>query len=297
MSYNLIKKINGQILREVNYIHFPYRFGTVGAFLSSLMIPVYGTDAIEMVSKSFTLEELSSVDYNLQYLKEYFEGLKDPILTEVSTKVIDFINQEYIGITKSFFESEVWQIDNQLSSVLDEYEEFRDSILLFVFSVPVFPISELMAEVMIDFHIFEPDESYMEMQSILNEFYTDTPKCQRTYMAWKYLDSLTEDESSKILTLVESRVPFICDGCGKDIKNLTSPFISRVEVYPSRNMNLDLNEYEPKDYEKEIYSAIEASKDKSEKELAHEMWTEYRLFLCPRCRNTFVKRIESGEFI
>ena len=42
--------------------------------------------------KYFTLEELSSVDYNLQYIKEFFEGLKDPILTEVSTKVIDFIN-------------------------------------------------------------------------------------------------------------------------------------------------------------------------------------------------------------
>lgn len=297
MSYTLIKKINNQLLKEVPSVFFPFQYGTIGALLSGLMIPILGTEALNHIAKEFKNKNLNVDKGNLSDLKVFIDSFNDSLLSEITEKVFEHINNEYFGNLQNFFCSEFWQIDTQLSTILEEYEEVRDSILLFVFSVPIFPVSETMQEIMIDFHIFEPDETYIEMQSILNEFFNETPKCQRSYLAWKYLDSLPENECENTLQKVEATVPFTCDGCGKDIKNLQAPFITRIEVYPSRNLKFDYEDSEEKDFEKEVASALESASLKGEKELTKEVWTEYRLFLCQRCRNTFTNRIENGEFI
>ncbi|EKD27716.1 MAG: hypothetical protein ACD_79C00607G0003 [uncultured bacterium] len=297
MSYNLIKKINSQLLDEVPKFIFPFQYGTIGSFLVSIMIPVYGTEAINMVTKEFDNDELNFDEGNIADLKDYIKGLDNSEISSVFDLVMQYIEKEFYGDLKSFFHGDVWLIDSQISPMLTGRDEFRDSLLLFVFSVPVFPVSIKLQDIMIDFHIFEPDDSYLEMQAILNEYFSETPKCQRSYLAWKYLDSIKEDHYLKILTRIDDLVPFNCDGCGKDIKGLKSPFITRIEVYPSRTLRFEQEDLDEKDFEKEITAILETAGQKSEKELNRSVWTEYRLFLCSKCRNTFVKRIDHGEFI
>jgi len=296
MSYNLIRKINEQLLKEVPRQVFPFQYGTIGSLLASLMIPVYGTKALSMIQNDLQHLNLNVDEGSLFDLRGYIEGLKDPLLKEVGNGIFDFIDKTYFGILRNFFEEEVWQIDASLGVFLEGKEEFRDSLLLFVFSIPVFPVSMTMKEVLVHFHIFESDEAYVEMQSILNEYYCENLKCQRNYLAWKHLDMLPERECRTLIQKLEKTVPFLCDGCGKDIKHLKAPYITRVEIYPSRNLSFDLEDG-VKDFESEVYNLYQAVSHKSEKETTKEMWTEYRLFLCRNCRTTFVKRIENGEFI
>ena len=286
-----------QVLKEVPSVFFPFQYGTIGSLLAGLMIPVYGSNAIGMIQNDFSHHDLNVDEGDIAEISKYIDNFNDTNLTQVANAIFTHINKEFYGSLKSFFQGEVWQVDSSLSKILEKKEEFRDAILLFVFSVPIFPVSELMRSIMTDFHIFEPDEVYIEMQSIMNEFFSETPKCQRHYLAWKVLDSLSSEKQQNIISLIEKKVPFICDGCGKDIKDIPSPFITRVEVYPSRNVNFDYSDIDDKDYEKEIASVLESATSKTEKESNKSVWTEYRLFLCSTCRNIFVKRIEAGEFI
>lgn len=297
MSYDLIKKINDRLLKEVPENFFPFQYGTIGAFLSGLLVPVLGTNAISKIKNDFHHSKLNIDKGSLSELETYIESINNPTLSKIASEIFNYINKEFFGSIQNFFQGEVWLIDSQISTFLENNEEYRDSLLLFVFSVPVFPVSEKIIETMINFHIFEPDETYVEMQAILNDYYTETPKCQRSYLSWKYLDSLPQNEAERIISKVEGLVPFVCDGCGRNIKGMKTPFISRIEVYPSRSLNFDYDDFDDKDFEKEAMSAIETAAQKSEKENNKSVWTEYRLFLCAKCRNTFVKRIDSGEFI
>ncbi len=296
MSYTLIRKINDQMLREVPSRIFPFQYGTIGSLMSSLMIPVFGTEALTMLQNDWKQTDLNVAEGSLEEMQHYLESKKNELLTEMTHELFRFINNQYLGVLQTFFEEDVWQMDNALAPIFENKDEFRDTLLLFVFSAPVFPVSLFMREVMIHFHVFETDEFYMDVQAILNEYYTDTAKCQRNYLAWKHLDSLSENERHKIMGNLESTVPFNCDGCGKNIKSLKAPFISRIEVYPSRSGDFD-QEDEEKDFVSEVSSMLEMVGQKAEREVTKEMWTEYRLFLCAECRNTFIKRIENGEFI
>jgi hypothetical protein len=299
MSYNLIKKIHEQLMREVPSRVFPYSYGTCGALLAALMIPVFGSRALSLIQDDLAEMELNVDEGSVSDLQTYVDHFNDKALSDSASAVFNFINEEYLGIIKNFFHEEVWQIDSSLSNVLEGKEEFCDSILLFVFSLPVFPVSETMRQFMEDFHIFENDETYVEIQSILNEFFNETPKCQRHYLAWKHLESLPQDKKEELLARLESAIPFTCDGCGKDIKSLKSPYISRIEIYPSRNLRFDEEEAFPskEEFEEEMGNLYEMAKSKPEKELTKEIWCEYRLFLCAECRATFISRIEGGEFI
>jgi hypothetical protein len=299
MSYNLIKKINEQLLKEVPSRVFPFQYATRGSLLAALMVPIFGTEAITMIQSDWGNRNLNVDEGSTTELQNYLERFNDPLLSEVSSLLFNFINEEYLGILRNFFHEEVWQVDTSLSSILEGKDEFRDTLLLFVFSVPVFPVPITMQEFMVDFHIFESDETYMEIQSILNEYYSETLKCQRTYLAWKTIDSLEDSKARELISKLESSIPFTCDGCGKDIKGLKSPYISRVEVYPSRNLNFDEEDdfASREEFEEEMGNLYELAKSKAEKELTKEMWSEYRLFLCAECRTTFIRRIENGEFI
>lgn len=297
MSYNLIRKINDQLIKDVPHRVFPFQCGTIGSLMGSLMIPVFGSYAITMLESDWQNRDLNTVDCPTGEIEAYLESFNNVNLNEVKESLFSIIKNEYLGSLRSFFEAEVWQIDSSLATVLDGFEEFRDSILLFVYSVSVFPVSKNLREVMIDFHIFEFDESYVEVQSILNDFYTDTPKCQRHYLAWKYLDSLNQSKKEKLINKIEKSIPFTCDGCGKDIKNVSNPYITRVEIYPSKKGEFDIEEFQNKEFEIDLGLTSETSPQKNEKEAIKEMWMEYRLFLCSDCRSTFSRRIELGEFI
>jgi hypothetical protein len=297
MSYQLIVQINRQLSLEVPRFFFPFQYGTVGAFLSALLIPHYGSRVISRIQEDFQHGELNVDEGSVSDLSDYLVRFDDSRVAEAIDRVFQYIKKEYYGNLRRFFQGEVWMIDSQMASSMEGFEEYRDSLLLFVFSVPVFPVSTKMREVMTDFHIFEPEEDYGEVQSILNEYFTETPKCQRSYLAWKYLDTVPPEQCSRIVEKLSLRVPFTCDGCGRDIKGVKSPFITRVEVYPSRHLKFDYEDFEDRDFEKEMNRILEGAGQKSEKEMSKSVWTEYRLFLCMKCRNTFVRRIESGEFI
>lgn len=296
MSYNLIKSINEQVLKKVQSPPFPYQYGTMGSLLASIMLPVLGSEALNFLKQDFNHEDLMSDRCNPGEIREYLSKFQDDDLSRVSRKIFDWINQEYLGIFKNFFDEEVWQIDNQLATLLEGYEEFRDSILLFVYSVPILPVSMTFRDFCLHFHVFEADEDYVEIQAILSDYYTETVKCQKLYLSWKHIDCLSEEECQSILSLLEHEIPFTCDGCGKDIKHMKHPYISRIEIYPSRSAMSEgskENEFEP------VGTApdSEQSMPRAEKEVTKEMWTEYRLFMCTECRQTFIKRIEGGEFI
>ncbi|MBN2145228.1 MAG: hypothetical protein JW774_11455 [Candidatus Aureabacteria bacterium] len=300
MSYNLIKSIHEQLMREISSPRvFPYSYGTCGSLLCSLMIPVFGTQALTYIQNDLGQMELNVDEGSIPDLQNYLDHFNDPLLSEVSSAVFNFINEEYLGILKNFFHEEVWHIDSALSTVLEGKEEFCDSILLFVYSLPVFPVSNTMREFLVDFHVFENDETYVEIQSILNEFFNETPKCQRHYLAWKQVESLPQEKREEVLARLESAIPFTCDGCGKDIKGLKAPYIGRIEIYPSRNLRFkEEDEFASKEeFEEEMGNLYEMTRSKPEKELTKEIWTEYRLFLCADCRATFISRIEGGEFI
>jgi hypothetical protein len=296
MSYTLIRKINDQLLREVPSRIFPFQYGTIGSLMSALMIPVLGTEALTMLQNDWKHTDLNVAQGSLEEMQQYLENQHNTALTEATQKLFHFINDQYLGVLQTFFEEDVWQMDNALAPILEGKEEFRDTLLLFVFSAPVFPVSLSMREVMLHFHVFEIDEPYMEVQAILNEYYNDTAKCQRIYLAWKYLETLSNDAGHKVMDKIQETVPFTCDGCGKNIKSLKNPYISRIEVYPSRSEVFD-QEDEDKNFAAEVSSMLEMVGQKAEREMTKEMWTEYRLFLCNECRITFIKRIENGEFI
>lgn len=89
---------------------------------------------------------------------------------------------------------------------------------------------------------------------------------------------------------------YSCDSCSNKIPEGELRYIAEIKLYAAPEMVITKEDFK-KDFRKEMERLVEETKNMSEEELLAEVYIFYRLNLCKKCRDIFVKRISHKEFV
>ena len=92
-------------------------------------------------------------------------------------------------------------------------------------------------------------------------------------------------------------IKYRCDNCGVEMDEQDLRYILKVQLYAAPNEIRITAEDLQKDTQAELERLVERMKTMDPKKLEEEVYVDYQLDLCPKCRTIFAKRVEAKELI
>jgi len=214
---------------------------------------------------------------------------------------IEFLFSNYDGNLDKMFKRDMWELRGELLKVKGIGLETADSILLYAGNKPIFVVDAYTRRILIRHNLIDKKASYSQIQELFmnnlpqniqlyNEFHALIVQLGKEICKSKYNCSLCPLKELKEI------IKYICDACGQKLSTTDVRYILKIELYAAPEIVITEEDLK-KDHSKEIERLIEQLKDVDAKKLEEEVYVNYQLHLCKKCRDTFNQRIVCKEFI
>jgi len=214
---------------------------------------------------------------------------------------IVFLFSHYGGDLNQMFRQDMWKLRTELLEVKGIGLETADSILLYAGQKPIFVVDAYTRRILIRHNLIDEKASYTQIQDL---FMNNLPEDIQLYNEYHALIVQLGKEICKskpdcnICPLKELKdiIKYVCDSCGKKLALTEARYILKIELYAAPEVVISEEEAK-KDHSKEIKKLIDQLKDADANKLEEEVYINYRLHLCKKCRDIFNRRIACKEFI
>jgi endonuclease-3 related protein len=214
---------------------------------------------------------------------------------------IEFLFSNYAGNLNNMFNRDMWELRNELLSVKGIGLETADSILLYAAKKPIFVVDAYTKRMLVRHDIVDEKATYTQIQDL---FMTNLPEDVQLYNEYhalivqlgKKICKSKPDCNICPLKELKEIIKYVCDGCGRKLRLTDVRYILKIELYAAPEVVISEEEAK-KDHSKEIQRLIDQLKDVDPKKLEEEVYINYRLHLCKKCRDTFNQRVACKEFI
>jgi hypothetical protein len=176
------------------------------------------------------------------------------------------------------------------------HKEIQDTIMLLGFGEPVFPVSEMMRQILFSYHLFDSSHTYADMQHSIESALNGLSGITACFLSAKSLELSSDNQKKDLLRALRESVPLTCSNCGQDISHVRHPCIADISLFPSKNLFITEEDL-ARDFEKEWKEALESAKKYSPAQMEKQVYAHYRLLLCAGCRDRLEKKIDNGEIV
>lgn len=215
---------------------------------------------------------------------------------------IEFLFSNYDGNLDKMFKYDMWKLRGELLGIKGIGFETADSILLYAGNKPIFVVDAYTKRILIRHRLIDEKATYTQIQDLfMNNLFPDVQLYNEYHALIVQLGKGICSKSKPkchICPLKELKeiIEYVCDSCGRELALTDIHYILNLELYAAPQVVMT-EEESKKDHAKEIERLIEHLKDVDAKKLEEEVYINYRLHLCKKCRDTFNQRIASKEFI
>jgi hypothetical protein len=176
------------------------------------------------------------------------------------------------------------------------HKETQDIIMLLGFGEPVFPVSEMMRQILFSYHLFDNSHTYADIQHSIESALKDLSCITACFLSVKSLELSADNQKKNIIRALRESVPLTCSNCGKDLSQVRHPCVADITLFPSKNLSITEEDLAG-NLEKEWKEALESAKGYSPAQMEKQVYSHHRLFLCAGCRDRLEKKIEHGEIV
>ncbi len=214
---------------------------------------------------------------------------------------IEFLFLNYAGNLDKMFNGDMWELRAELLGVKGIGLETADSILLYAGNKPIFVVDAYTRRILTRHNLIDEKATYTQIQDL---FMNNLPQEVQVYNEFHALIVQLGKEICKSkpdcercpLKELKEIIKYVCDSCGRKLSPTDVRYLLNIELYAAPEVVISEEEAK-KDHLKEIERLIEQLKDVDEKKLEEEIYVNYRLHLCKKCRDTFNQRVVCKEFV